>query len=168
MKIKISNLTNGKYDYRFEDDVNEIDISEPYTGNYETEVILSKFDDQLILDAQTSINANLVCDRCNKSFRRKISSNYKMVYLLRITEYNDSSTDVCYLHPVTDSIEISTDVRDFALLAIPMKKLCKNDCRGLCASCGKDLNEGHCDCKREKVDARWQPLLDLKNKQNIN
>ena len=167
MIIKISNLANGRYDYAFEDEIAAIDISEPYEGTYKTKVILNRFEDQIILDAETSINANLVCDRCNTNYSKLIVSNYRIVYLLRENEYNNDSTDMYYVKPETDKINISSDVRDFALLAIPMKNLCKEECKGLCTKCGQNLNEGPCNCKDEGIDERWKPLLDF-NKTEYN
>ena len=83
MKIKISNLADGKYDYAFEGDLDELDIDDPYTEQYKTEIVLNKFEDQIILDAETSINTNLVCDRCNGDYNRAIKSNFRIVYFLR-------------------------------------------------------------------------------------
>ena len=50
------------------------------------------------------------------------------------------SINVNYLSRDADNIDISNDVREFALLSVPMKKLCSEDCKGLCFKCGKDLN----------------------------
>ncbi|MBT8378265.1 MAG: DUF177 domain-containing protein [Ignavibacteria bacterium] len=166
MKIKISNLANGTYDYLFEGNIDEIKITEPYCGKYKTEVVLTKFDNQMILDAETSIEANLVCDRCAIAFKKEISSRYRMVYLFEseIPDSEKDKTEVNYLHPDSEKIDISEDVKDYALLAVPMKKLCREDCKGLCYHCGKNLNEGECNYVVEKIDPRWEPLLKLKNK----
>jgi len=169
IKIKVSNLSNGRYDYVFEGKVSDIEISEPYKGKYFTSVALSKYDNQIILDSETKINANLNCDRCNKEFNSKITSKYRMVYLFRqlSDENNDEKTDIVYLHPDTDKIELDDDIRDFAVLAVPMKRLCSEDCKGLCSRCGKNLNEGDCNCKEEKIDPRWEPLQELKLKNKL-
>jgi uncharacterized protein len=45
-------------------------------------------------------------------------------------------------------------------LALPTKYLCKDDCKGLCSSCGKNLNNGQCDCKAP-IDPRMEALLQL-------
>lgn len=50
-------------------------------------------------------------------------------------------------------------------LALPVKPLCKPDCRGLCPVCGKNLNEGACSCSRESGDPRLAALRQLKVKQ---
>ena len=49
-------------------------------------------------------------------------------------------------------------------MALPMKPLCKPDCKGLCPSCGKDLNLGACGCTHETIDPRWEALKALKEK----
>jgi len=50
------------------------------------------------------------------------------------------------------------------LLALPMGLVCREDCKGLCSSCGQPLNEGACDCKPSLVDQRWARLKELKLK----
>ncbi len=44
-------------------------------------------------------------------------------------------------------IDLNTDIREEIILDYPMNPLCKSDCKGLCAKCGKNLNEGVCSCK---------------------
>ena len=46
-----------------------------------------------------------------------------------------------------DSVDIDSDVRDEIVLEHPIRILCRKDCRGLCPTCGSNLNEGSCDCK---------------------
>jgi uncharacterized protein len=170
LKIKLSNLVNGRYDYEFIGKIKEIEISEPYIDNYKTKVVLNKFENQIILDVETDISAKLICDRCASDFQSIITSKYRMIYLF--SHYADNTDnekiDVVYLHPETDKIDLSKDVRDYALLALPMKKLCSEDCKGLCPKCGKNLNDGSCNCKDERIDERWEPLQNLKLKSKLN
>ena len=168
MKIKISNLADSDYDFEFEDDVQKLELDDIYKGKFHTKVNLRKFQDQIILKSKTDINAHLICDRCAAEFDNVLSSEYKMVYLLRNEEIENESSDVTYISPDSDFINIRNDVRDFAILAVPMKKLCKEDCKGLCQQCGKNLNEGDCSCQKNVVDSRWQPLMELKNKLKTN
>ncbi|MDA8019646.1 MAG: DUF177 domain-containing protein [Thermoanaerobaculia bacterium] len=61
--------------------------------------------------------------------------------------------------------EPDIDTRELALeqmqLAVPMKPLCRESCKGLCGICGQNLNEGNCDCEPE-IDPRWAALEKLK------
>ncbi len=168
IKIKVSSLTNGSYDFDFEGKASDLEISDPYVGNFSTNVFLEKFDNQIILDSETGILANLVCDRCAKEIQSIIKSNFKLVYLFR-NNYDDSESEreeVVYLHPDTDKIDLDKVIRDYAVLAVPMKHLCSEDCKGLCPKCGKNLNDGLCDCKEEVVDPRWELIQKLKTKNN--
>jgi len=166
IKIKVSNLSNGRFDYDFEGKASDLDIFEPYVGNFKTNVALTKFDGQIILDVETGIPANLICDRCAKEFQSVIKSNYRMVYLFRVNFDDEESEkeEVVYIHPETDKIDLDKDIRDYAVLAVPMKNLCSDDCKGLCTKCGKNLNDGNCNCTEENVDPRWEPIQKLKSK----
>ncbi|MBN1188444.1 MAG: DUF177 domain-containing protein [Dehalococcoidales bacterium] len=58
-------------------------------------------------------------------------------------------------------LDLREAIRQNTLLAVPMKPLCRQDCAGLCQQCGKDLNEGPCDCPKETIDPRWARLVQL-------
>jgi uncharacterized protein len=55
-------------------------------------------------------------------------------------------------------LDLTGALREQILLSIPSSPLCKEDCKGLCSKCGKDLNEGDCGCDRTVVDPRWAAL----------
>jgi uncharacterized protein len=59
-------------------------------------------------------------------------------------------------------LDLTEAVRQYFLLAVPMKALCKKTCAGLCATCGKNLNQGKCGCPPSDIDPRWARLADLK------
>ena len=58
-------------------------------------------------------------------------------------------------------LDLNEAIRQNALLAVPMKPLCREDCAGLCQQCGKDLNQGQCDCNEPEIDPRWSKLANL-------
>jgi uncharacterized protein len=58
-------------------------------------------------------------------------------------------------------IELDDLVREEILLAVPSQVLCREDCRGLCAVCGNDLNAKDCGCQVVNADSRWDKLKDL-------
>lgn len=166
MIIKISNLGEGVHEYKFNENIKNIGLSEPFFGNFILNVKLVKTHNQIILDGDLRLNAKFSCDRCATSFDSVIKTGYQMVYLFGQQPRNNGSTDLTYLPADADKIDLANDVHDYSILAIPMKKLCKEDCKGLCFKCGKDLNEGDCDCVKETMDNRWKPLIE--NKKIIN
>lgn len=58
-------------------------------------------------------------------------------------------------------LDLTEALREYILLNLPMRPLCKPDCRGLCVECGKNLNEETCNCARETIDPRLARLKDL-------
>jgi len=168
MIIKISNLSEGDHEFVFEDKVGLFDLDSPFYGKFKSLVIINKLHDQLILTAKSNFKVKYECDRCGTEFKRTLVSEYKMIYLMNEAPAETDSINVSYLNRDADKIDISNDVREFALLAVPMKKLCNEDCKGLCPNCGKDLNKEQCTCKSDEIDPRWKPLLSLKDKLNLN
>jgi uncharacterized protein len=67
---------------------------------------------------------------------------------------------------VDEAIDLEAPLREQLILALPYAPLCKDDCRGLCPRCGKDLNEGPCECAGDAPDPvkpdRWAALKNIK------
>lgn len=61
-------------------------------------------------------------------------------------------------------IDLEPMLRDALTLALPLKPVCRQDCKGLCGQCGKNLNEGPCDCAEEEIDPRWAALSELRDR----
>ncbi len=168
MIIKISNLSQGEHNFVFENKVDYLDLDKPFYEKYKSFVILNKLHDQLILSVTSNFKVKYECDRCGTEFKSGLKSDYKMIYLMNEKPEETDSINVSYLNRDADKIDIKSDVREFALLSVPMKKLCKEDCKGLCYKCGKDLNKEQCTCSTEEIDPRWKPLMNLKDKLNPN
>jgi uncharacterized protein len=168
MIIKISNLSEGEHNFVFENKIDVLELDEPFYGNYKSDVILQKLHDQLIVSVSSEFKVKFECDRCGTEFKSSLRSDYKMIYLMNEAPEETDSINVSYLSRDADKINIKSDVREFALLSIPMKKLCKEDCKGLCFKCGKDQNKEQCACKTDEIDPRWKPLMNLKDKLNLN
>ena len=60
-----------------------------------------------------------------------------------------------------EAIELNDLVREEILLAMPGQILCREDCRGLCPTCGIDRNTGSCKCEGSDGDSRWEKLKEL-------
>ena len=55
-------------------------------------------------------------------------------------------------------------LREQVLLAVPLKVICRDDCKGLCPHCGKNLNQEQCSCAAPGEDARWGALKEIRGK----
>lgn len=72
--------------------------------------------------------------------------------------YQETLTDPDAFPIENDQIDLVAVVRETILIDLPDAPLCRADCRGLCATCGADLNEATCGCVHEEVDPRWSAL----------
>lgn len=97
------------------------------------------------------------CDRCATNCSEQITVDKE--YIL-VTEIENEDNDDILL--VTEGeLNLAELCRTDVLLQIPMKHLCSEDCRGLCANCGINLNEHTCDCNKKQIDPRLAKLAEL-------
>ena len=111
----------------------------------------------LVLNGTARSELDLVCDRCGKEFSREKVVPLDML-LADTLEQEDSEDEIFLL----DGNELDLDelVTTAFVLAMDTKNLCSEDCKGLCAKCGADLNLGPCGCRPE-VDPRLAALAQL-------
>jgi uncharacterized protein len=113
----------------------------------------------------------LDCGRCLESFDRELDQELDLYYLPRPDQPEDgdqeeevelSDHDLVVAYYDGDSLDLGEMVREQILLGLPMKRVCREDCQGLCLSCGVNRNSGECQCEAaEAVDPRLSPLRDL-------
>jgi uncharacterized protein len=72
--------------------------------------------------------------------------------------------EVQVISPPLNVIDITDDVRQTLLLAVPFKLVCSDTCKGLCPSCGTNWNLEACECHEEDTDSRWEELKKLRAK----
>ena len=164
MKIQVGGLSEGVHEYRFRTTPAELELPPVFRDEVETSVTLEKTSRQLFLRATGGTTADVECDRCVTPFRETLEFGYQMHY---VPEEPDAGrvdpSEVQVLPPGSTMIDLSDDVRQSILLAFPLKHVCRDDCKGLCPRCGKNLNEGSCDCKDDPLDGRWDKLKELQN-----
>lgn len=115
------------------------------------------------------VTVGVDCDRCLAEYLVPIDSDFDLLYMPNRFMPTDpdlevSGDDLNIGFYEGEGIELSDVLREHILLSLPMRRLCKEDCKGLCPMCGQDLNERTCDCKPETFDERWAPLKELRLK----
>ena len=94
------------------------------------------------------------CDRCSTDFTREMDMLFE--HKLAQTLVDDGNDD--YIETPDFKLELDDIVISDILLSLPQKNLCKDDCKGLCQICGKNLNEGDCSCDKREIDPRLEML----------
>ena len=110
--------------------------------------------------------ATVPCARCLQPALVDLAASIHMTYS-RDTEVVDAEMenpddDVDFATYEGDEIDLGDLFREQILLAIPMTPLCREECKGLCSQCGKDLNDGPCSCEQPKKDSPFDALKGLK------
>lgn len=89
----------------------------------------------------TEFTLDLVCDRCLKEFKKSFNFDFEHVVVRSLNTDNDE-----YIVAENESIDLKEIAISDLLLSLPTKILCDEDCKGICPSCGCNLNEKQCDC----------------------
>ncbi|MBR2781826.1 MAG: DUF177 domain-containing protein [Oscillospiraceae bacterium] len=115
----------------------------------------------LILNGRLKSTLHCICDRCLKPFEKELDQPVEAVLT---TEIQDEEAADAWTF-LLDGEEADLDeILDAAfVLNMDSQLLCREDCKGLCSRCGKDLNEGPCGCKKE-IDPRLAVLAQLLEK----
>ena len=115
----------------------------------------------LMMEGEVSTTIHGICDRCASSFDRKVRFPIEVVL---VTELANEENEDEWVFPLEgDSADLDDIVRTVFVLNLDSKLLCKEDCKGLCPKCGKNLNEGPCNCQKE-LDPRFAALKQLLEK----
>lgn len=157
LMINISKLSEGIHNYHLNTESATLDLDGRFYDEIELDVVLDKTSTQILLKTEIDTNGKFECDRCLSTFSHHIHTSYTLMYMYQTQDF-EVENEVQIINKDTVYIDLSDDVRQYILLAVPIKLLCKEDCKGLCPKCGKNLNEGSCSCEIETVDPRWEAL----------
>jgi uncharacterized protein len=111
---------------------------------------------------------DLLCARCLESVLTAAHEDFDLLYrplqpgkLGEEISINEAETEIGFYKG--NGIELADVIKEQVLLALPVKTVCKEDCKGLCPHCGQNLNQGSCDCTQERSDPRWSALEGLRD-----
>jgi uncharacterized protein len=126
-------------------------------------------DPGFFLRARLSYEQTLSCIRCLKPIVEPTRDDIELMVLVdRHPEVESEHAlhvqDLGQLYINEEILETDPILIEQLQLNVPMKPLCRADCKGLCPECGADLNEGACSCAETRVDPRWEALAALKSR----
>ncbi len=116
-----------------------------------------KIDDGAVFTGKIEYTFTDECARCLKEFDRRIESSFQA----DIVEKEDTESDEIQLLIADGSIKMDETIKQLIYLSLPMKSLCSKDCKGICPSCGVNLNNEQCKCENNLRDPRLEKLKDL-------
>lgn len=148
-----------EFEYELDLSEEEISASKPFTSPVRVSGCVSNSTGIVELKAKADFVLELDCDRCAKPIKPELSTEINHTL---VTSLNDDTNDELVL---VNELRFDLDelVIEDIFLGLPVKFLCKEDCKGICPNCGGDLNQGECGCEKE-VDPRLAVLKQLLDK----
>ncbi|HLH06855.1 MAG TPA: DUF177 domain-containing protein [Terriglobales bacterium] len=121
------------------------------------------------LVGEFSTRLELLCARCLDPVYQEVRKTFDLMYRPQGVdagkeEISLGKDDVDIGYYQGEGLLLEEVLREQLLLALPLKLLCSEDCKGLCRSCGQNLNQGACGCTRTEPDPRWHALGELRDK----
>jgi len=123
------------------------------------------------LKGKVDTSVEVPCARCLDPVVLPVARSFDLLYRplgidsghaeLSIT---DAEAEIGYYEG--EGVLLEDALREQVLLALPLKTICREDCKGLCSQCGKNLNETQCSCVDEVEDPRWAALKEIRTKMN--
>ncbi len=128
--------------------------------------LLPHTDGEVRIRGRYTVEMTAECDRCLGRARFPLEAGFDLFYrpvsfIARDEEVaiDEGEAEIGFYEG--GGMELEDILREQVLLALPMQRICKDVCKGICPVCGKNRNETSCDCKIDASDDRWSALRNL-------
>ncbi len=126
------------------------------------DVILIRTNRGIIVRAKITASVKVICSRCLTPIDYKVNYDFEEEALPGLPALEGLPSAGQYDNLTIDedhTLDLSEAIRQYALLAVPAKPLCRSDCAGICPTCGRDLNREPCQCPSGAKDQSWSKLI---------
>lgn len=136
-------------------------------------VTARRLEEMVVVEGSVDTAVRLQCCRCLQDFEQPLSVSFSLTYARQLPaveeEAEDAEVELCaedlgLLSFDGDEIDLTDGIQEQVVMALPYKPLCRESCRGLCAQCGADLNQGDCGCTEQILEGKFAALKNFKVK----
>jgi uncharacterized protein len=163
MHINVAQLlkepTGSSRSFQIDESVGTDDIN-----SVKGEITLIRTNRGIIAKAEMTASVTGICSRCLKpiDYEVKYDFNEECLPIVSTSEGLSSPEQTDNINiDENHMLDLSEIIRQYTLLTMPVKPLCRPDCAGICPSCGHNLNQGPCQCPPHSYDQRWSKLIQL-------
>lgn len=114
----------------------------------------------IFVSGQAKADIKFCCHRCGEPLTRDIEALVEAYYTLQPEKADPQGENDIFTYS-GENIDITPEILRQIFLEMPMKLLCREDCRGLCPICGANLNYDKCSCRIGEIDPRLEKLKDF-------
>ena len=121
------------------------------------------------IDGSLDTKIEMACARCLEPVSQDVKHKFDLLYRPQGAdagreELSVTSAEAEVSYYQGDGLLLEDVLREQVLLSLPLKAICRDDCKGLCPHCGKNLNQDQCACTEPVEDPRWLALKDIRDK----
>jgi uncharacterized protein len=173
VKIAVDRISETPKDIKFSEDIEELNLiyKEEQARDFhfppflDVNMVYYRSGREIFFQGRFGGTIEGFCGRCLRSYSFPIEKDFDFVltsesFASKRGELNQDEMGLSFC--AAEEINISPFIREQVLLALPMRPLCEDDCRGLCAGCGVNLNEEPCLCSSSPDDPRMALFRALK------
>ena len=179
MKIQIHHIPSGGLDLKYEEEPRRFasvkELMDDGECRFATPVAIAlqviPMPDMIRVKGRLSATVRQACVRCLASFDHPLESRFILDYSKAIPDelHRDASESVeltaqqiGMMHYQGDEIDFTDAIQEQIVLAVPYRPICSDECKGLCAQCGRNLNLGDCGCGDQDKGGPFEILKSLK------
>ena len=171
MRIEVDRLSERSEAFSHTYRPEELSLGEEHArlaGAATVEGSASRKGERVRLRGELRAEVELHCDRCARAITTPVAVEFDVEYVPQAAATDDQELAELQADDLTssvyegDALDIDELAREQLLLALPMRLLCREDCKGLCPQCGVDLNQQTCSCEHQEIDPRWSALAAMK------
>jgi uncharacterized protein len=132
---------------------------------------VQRFGDIVEVEGNIDTLVQLTCGRCLKNFQNRLNSSFSLTYKHGVPDTEAVGTqqeeielteeDMGLIYYQGEEIDLQNEIQEQVVMALPLRALCKTDCKGLCPQCGCDQNQGDCGCTKTTSSGRFDILKNL-------
>jgi DUF177 domain-containing protein len=171
MLLRISDLQLGKVRFSETFAPGTVDLPELQVRQTAPLVVsgfaeLSQATMEIRVSGHLATRMEITCDRCLETAPLSLDTDFGQLY--RPASSSPEHGEVALVQVESEvgfyqgeGLELTDVVREEVVLQLPMQRVCREDCKGICPVCGQNRNQVECHCHQEPVDDRWAGLRNL-------
>jgi uncharacterized protein len=163
MEILLSHISHEETLFEFDERSGKIGLPDQF-GSVSVGVYIYSLGQKYYAHGFVKADVRMTCDICLDAFTRRLEETFEVVVERgpEPEDYQSEDEEVIHISPQALSIKFDDYIHDQLLLALPLQKRCRPDCKGLCPVCGANLNRERCSHKQTSADPRLDALKKIK------
>jgi len=170
LNIDITELKEKRLVMRIQEPEDTFDLKYEdlcFAGETKIDVYLVKIGRMILVRGKNFLTLRMICARCLEEFLYPMNIDINLQYRPQEESGREQEEEIEVTYYSGTTIDLSEDIRQAILLAIPVKPICRENCQGLCPFCGQNLNLVKCECSPPS-DSRWSKLQEFLKSDNLS